>query len=100
MAGKDHTKSVHMTKHEEKQMEDLAAMSGRSVSSLIHDAITCMYLDPSSRDERLIKARVAHVNSMRSCSVDSLLSEFSDRSASEEGARFSRINSGQSHYLH
>ncbi|WP_027855568.1 hypothetical protein [Marinobacterium litorale] len=91
MAGKkDKTQSVHLSEEDRDVLFELKKLTNRSISSLLHDALVAAYLNPTPHELQMIRARVAHANSMRTSSFDSFMADFSDRSDRKDQALYSR----------
>lgn len=91
---KSRNKCVHMTESEVKKLEQIAEISGRRCSQLIHDALTVAVFKPGGVEQRLAESRLAQTRDIVSDSRNSfyaLGSMSSDSAEREHDPRFSRL---------
>lgn len=98
MATKEENKAVHMTKAEDAFVVQLAKVSGRKASQIIHDCITVAAFQVPEYEKRLAATRLAHAislvtDSQKSVQTVDFLNPERSESANDESqhTRFSRL---------
>lgn len=94
MPKKTENKCVHMTESENRRLEQMADVSGRRCSQLIHDALTVAIFQPGGPEQRIAETRLAQARALVSDSQNSYVSlgiVSSDGTDRDNDPRFSRL---------